>query len=272
MATPTRGHTLSRLLDLMVHDRKVVFVESLVVFMLVWSVFSYGFGLRARITAPDLVAIHVYELLVTGRWFPHVFATFRRVVYSFFATLLFGTVVGMMMGLNRFFQVAWRNYIALGLALPSLFGGVFAAIWFGYSDLTPVAAAVAITFPYIAINLLEGVKDIDHDLYEMSGAFGVPREDVIRHVVIPAVSTSLFSGARYAFAYSWKIVNLAELIVAEEGIGFMIRTNLNLIDLTGVVSWVVLFVVGFLVIEYLVFRPIERHVFRWRRSASIAIM
>lgn len=272
MAMETPTSRFEGVKSVFLEDARVLMAESFIVFLLGWVLVSHVFELADTISSPYLVGVHLYGLFVSGDWFGHAWATTRRTVYAFAVTLVIGTVIGVMMGVSRFLRVAWQNYIALGLALPSLFGGVFAAIWFGYSDLTPVVAGVAITFPYIAINVLEGVKDIDHNLYEMSAAFGVRRREVVFHVIIPAISTSLFAGARYAFAYSWKIVNLAELIVAEEGIGFMIRTNLNLINLTGVLAWVVIFVTLFLLVEYLVIQPIERYVFKWRRSVTMRIM
>lgn len=239
-------------------------LASVVTLVLVWAGLARGFGLADTISSPALVAAATADLLASMEWVPHVLDTFRRTVFGFVATLAVGTALGVLVGASRFWERALGGYVTIGLALPSLFAAVFAAMWFGISDLTPMVAGAAISFPFVAQGVADGVKDVDRDLVEMSTAFEVGRWRMLRRVVVRSVLPEWFSGARYAFAICWKITTLAELVAAGSGIGFMIEFEMRRLSITGVFSWTLLFVAILLVLEYGVFQRLERRAFAYR--------
>jgi len=262
----------ARVPEFLYRNNKVIFVESIVILVLVWSATAHAFDLTDTISSPGLVAASAYELLLSGDWIVHFSATIRRVAYGFVLTIVVGTVLGVSMGISDFWEAALQDYVTIGLALPSLFAAVFAAMWFGISDVTPMVAGAAIAFPFLTQNVYEGVKNIDYRLLEMSSAFGVSRRRVVWRVVFQSVLPQWFAGARYAFAICWKITTLAELVAASNGIGYMIEFELNKFSLTGVLTWTLLFTILMVFIEYGVFQQIEKRVFAWRESAQIGLM
>lgn len=258
-----------RVPSVLIDQPQVVFVESLVAIVAVWTLVAYGLGLEGTISSPLLVGESMYELLLSGDWVKDVATSFRRVMYGFVLTVVVGTIVGVTMGWSSFWETALKDYVVVGMALPSLFAAVFAAMWFGFTDLTPTVAAAIISFPFLTQNVYEGMKDLDGRLVSMSWSFDVSRRRVIRRVVIPSVLPEWFAGARYAFAISFKIVTLAELIISDVGIGFRIEEQLNLLSITGVLTWTFYFTIIIMIAEYGVFRQIEKRIFDWREETSI---
>jgi NitT/TauT family transport system permease protein len=63
----------------------------------------------------------------------------------------------------------------------------------------------------------------------------------------------------------WKIVLVAELLGRSNGIGFQLQTYFQLFDVPRVIAYAAAFVLCVLVIEAVVFTPLERSVGRWRR-------
>jgi ABC-type nitrate/sulfonate/bicarbonate transport system permease component len=253
----------------LVENRLVVFIESMVAILLLWSILANVFGLSETVSSPSLVAASLVELYETGLWWEHLSATLPRVMYGFALTLVVGTVVGVATGMNRFWEKALQDYVTVGLALPSLFVVIFAAMWFGVSDLTPTVAAAAISFPYLAQEVYEGVKNIDNDLLQMASSFEVSRQRSIRRIIVQSVLPQWFGGARYSFSLTWKITTLAELVAAESGIGFMIGFAMDRLSLTDVFAWTIMFTILMLILEYGVLRQIERRVFEWRQDATL---
>lgn len=253
-------------------NRKVVFVESILLLIVLWSLIAQGFDLTDTISSPSLVAERALELVVSGTATPHVIDTMRRVIYGFVLTTIIGTVLGVAMGMSDFWRWALQDYITIGLALPSLFAAVFTAMWFGISDVTPMVAAALIAFPFLTQNVYEGVKNIDYRLLEMSSSFDVSRNRVIRRVIIQSILPEWFAGARYSFAISWKITTLAELIAASSGIGFMIELEMQRLSLTGVIAWTALFTVIILIVEYGILQQIEKRMFDWREGSQIGMI
>lgn len=255
--------------DVLVRNEKVVFLEAVVTFVVIWAVVAQVFDLAETISSPYLLGVSTYELLTSMEWVGDVVATFRRTMLGFVVTMVVGTTLGVAMGWSEFFEDAFMDYVLVGLALPSLFAVVFSAMWFGISDVTPMVAAAAISFPFVTQALYQGVKDIDPALVDMSGSFGVSRARVVRRVIVQSIMPEWFAGARYAFAVCWKITTLAEYIAAENGIGYRIAFHMDRLSLVDVLTWTVLFMLIILVVEYGVFQQIEKRVFAWRQEPSI---
>lgn len=255
--------------DVFITDRFVVFVESVVAVVVLWSLAANGLNLADTISSPSLVALSLYEMYVTGIWWTHISATLPRVLYGFALTLIVGTVLGVATGMSGFWEKAFQDYVTVGLALPSLFVVIFAAMWFGVSDVTPMVAAAVISFPFLTQEVYEGVKNIDSDLLEMAASFEVSRRRSIWRIIVQSVLPQWFGGARYSFSLSWKITTLAELIAAESGVGFMIGYALDRLSLTDVLAWTVMFTALMLVLEYGVLRQIEGRAFEWREETTI---
>lgn len=256
---------------LLTTNNKVVFVEALVLLAAAWWAISRVFGLADTIATPQIVLSATLELFASGEWVADTTATLRRVLYAFVLTVVVGTSVGVAMGLSDFWEDALTDYVTISLALPSLFAAIFAAMWFGVSDVTPTVAGALIAFPYIAQNVYEATENVDHDLYEMSGSFGVSRRRVIRRVVFASILPEWFAGVRYAFAISWKITTLAELVAAQDGIGYVIGLLMQRLALVDILAWTILFTVIMLIVEYGVFQQIEKRVFDWRQEEAIGL-
>lgn len=256
--------------SVLLENRVVVFAESIVALVAVWAILANGLGLADTISSPDLVAGSLAGFFETGIWWEHLSATIPRVFYAFALTLVIGTVVGIVTGMSDFWEKALQDYVTVGLALPSLFVVVFAAMWFGVSDVTPMVAGAVISFPYLAQEVYEGVKNIDNDLLEMASSFEVSRRRSIRRIVVQSVLPQWFGGARYSFSLCWKITTLAELVAAESGIGYMIGFAMDRLSLTDVFAWTILFMVFMFVLEYGVLRQIEKRAFDWRQDAALS--
>jgi ABC-type nitrate/sulfonate/bicarbonate transport system permease component len=253
-------------------NNKVIFAESIITFLILWEVVSIGLGWADTISAPSLVAVSLYELLASGSYVVHLVATVRRVLYGFVLTTIVGTVLGVVMGMYGFWEKALQDYITIGLAMPSLFAAIFAAMWFGISDVTPMVAGAIIAFPFLTQNVYEGVQNIDNRLLQMSSAFNVSKWRATKRVILQGVLPEWFAGARYSFAICWKITTLAELVAASNGVGYMIEFQLDKLSLTGVLTWTALFTILILFVEYGILQQIEKRMFDWREDTSMGMM
>lgn len=258
-----------RVLELFVHNSTLVFLESVLVLVAVWYGLAHGLGLVTTTSSPELVFQHFIELLSTGAWFDPVASSTKRVLMGFVGAALLGTVAGITLGLSDFWETALQDYLRMGLAVPSLLVVVFAAMWFGTSSLTPAVAAMVIATPFMTENVYAGVDDLDLNLVEMSKSFDVSQGRILKRLVFNAVLPEWFAGLRYAFAMSWKITTLAELVIGTGGIGYQIAEAMSLLSITDVLTWTLFIALIIMFVEYGIFNPIESHVFDWRQDNSI---
>jgi NitT/TauT family transport system permease protein len=76
-------------------------------------------------------------------------------------------------------------------------------------------------FP-IAINAVAGVRAAEHRFVRVARSFGASRTHLFRTVILPGTIPFFFTGVRQASGRALVGVVVAELIAANQGIGFMI--------------------------------------------------
>ena len=221
---------------------------------------------------PHVVAREmIVETILEDFWqfLVHLGSSLLRIVIGFGISLLIGIPMGIIMGVRRYWEAFFSDYVVIGLTIPSLAWAIIGVLWFGIQPLTPIFATFMITFPYITINIWEGMKDVDKELVDMARAFGVRRGKIISRIYIPSLMPFFFASVRFGFAVAWKIVIIAEVFGAENGIGYMISYWYHMFNMRQVLAWVMVFTILMFVLEYGVIRPIERAVLAWRPEAKL---
>lgn len=254
----------------LVRRRQAVFAQSLVALVVVWAALAHLLGLADTISSPELVGAHMVEIVQTGELVPNLSRSLGRILLAFGITVVVGTGLGLLMGMWSFWGTVFRPYIAIGLALPPLFAVVFPAMWFGVTVTTLVIAGTIAGFPFFARNVYAGVNDIDADLVRMGESFGLSKLRLVRRIILPSVMSEWFAGARYSFALCWKVVIFAEFLLGDTGVGARIGDEMDLLSISGVLAWTLLFVVAYGAIEYGIFQQIQSRVFDWREETSLA--
>lgn len=228
-----------------------------------WQIIS--FYLPPHIIPPPLaVGEKLLNITISGELLEHLGITLYRILLGFAASMGVGIAIGLVMGIRRYWESFFMDYINIALAFPAIAWAVIATMWFGLTLASPTVATFLITFPYIAINIWEGVKAVDKSLVEMAHAFKIPRRDILLRIVLPSLIPFLFAAIRYGFAISWKIVTIAEMFAASSGIGYMIVYSYQNLSMTGAITWTFLFAIIIILVEYLIFKPAEKRVLKWR--------
>jgi NitT/TauT family transport system permease protein len=114
----------------------------------------------------------------------------------------------------------------------------------------------------------EGVQDVSKELRDMAAAYEVPRDRVMRHLILPSLSPFFFASLRYGLANGWKGLILAEVFAATSGAGWHITSMREFGDFAGVFGLAIYFSLFSIVVERLVFGRLSRRVFRWRPTLA----
>lgn len=221
---------------------------------------------------PGQTIILAWGLVESGVAWPNLQITLWRTLLGFIGAMILGTFLGILMGVNNFGQRFTTPYVVIGLSIPAIAWAAVATLIFGFSIVAPVAATVLTTFPYIAINVWKGVEALDRELLDMSSAFSISKIRVLRRLIIPSTAPFLISAFRFGLAISWKIVTIAEIFAASEGVGYQLMQSYQLYQFEQAWAWAILFIVVILGIEYLFVKPIERKVFEYRMDADFQIL
>jgi NitT/TauT family transport system permease protein len=248
------------------HRRWLAFFLVLLVWQLITMRMTSGL-----FPTPFRVAEAMYDIVATGLFFENIGDSFLRIGIGFVAAMLLGTAVGVLMGSRRFWEQFFQDVIVVGLSLPGLIYALLSVIIFGLGLTAPVVAIVVASYPFIAVNIREGVKSIDKELIDMARAYRVERQKVLRQVILPSLIPFIFAAIRVGFTIAWKVSVLTEVFGASSGVGYMMRVDFQLFKIRGIMAWGLLFGGVMLLIEYGILVPAERHFARWRPTMEKVI-
>jgi NitT/TauT family transport system permease protein len=238
-------------------------------FLVLWQLVS-TFLVAPHILPPPLrIVAELREILSSGELLTHFGATLRKIAIGFGVAFVMGAAIGIAMGMSRWWEAFFKDWVLLLLTTPGLIFALVTAIIFGLSALGPIAATVVTSFPFVTVNVVEGVKAAPKDLVDMARSYRVSPLSLQRHVIVPFLAPYLFTAMRYGFSIAWKIVTLTEIIGGTEGIGFMMRREFQVFSMAGFLAWALTFFAFALFLERVVLqRQIDRF-FRWRPEVAV---
>jgi NitT/TauT family transport system permease protein len=249
--------------------RLALLVAGWAVLLGVWQIAAYylPFG---TLPNPLEVGVEMWEIIASGALVSDFFASVLKTFAGFGVAVLIGAPVGYLMGRHNYWRAFFRDGMTVAGTIPALTYAVLSLIIFGLSNLGPVLAVALVSTPYVAINVAEGIRGVDQSLIKMSQAFGRSPQQIRRQVYVPTIVPYVFAAVRMSFAVAWKVEALTEVFGGTNGVGFQIRNEYQLFNITGVIAWMALFIVFMLIIERLVLRKLENRLLAWRPEERAA--
>lgn len=195
----------------------------------------------------------------------HVGISMARVYLGLAGGVVLGTAVAFAMHRSALMHEIFSTYVTIGLRTPSAIAAIIALSIFKGSEIGYVFVVMAITFPYLAIGLLDGLRAADKDLDGMAKIYHLGAWGHMRHVLGPYIAPYMFAGLRNTHALAWKIIVAVEIFgAAKNGFGVQFSNAWGYFLIIQVHLWLLIFMAVVLIAEYGVLRPTERRVFRWR--------
>lgn len=214
--------------------------------------------------SPVQVAVLGWHETTSGELLMHLGATLTRVVLAFIIAMLFGSVIGIVMGRFRTADLLMDPWLVLFLNIPALVIIVLGYIWFGLVETTAILAIAANKIPNVIVTLREGARVLDRDYLEMAQSFNLGRWKTLWRITLPQLLPYFTVAARNGLALIWKIVLVVELLGRSNGIGFQLHLYFQLFDVTAILAYSLAFIMIMLVIEYGMLQPLENATNRWR--------
>lgn len=239
----------------------------IVAFFLLWQL---GAVLYDSIYFPGPLGVleSLITLFTVEKTYTQFWISFRRVYISLGITMVVGTVLGVIPRYSTLARYAVTTVIhPLLQAVPAISWVFLVLIWTGLSPISPIFILVVVMLPVVLLNTFEGMKELDPDLTELGHSFTEGRWKVFRSIQFPQVYPYLFSALKHANAVGWKVVLVAELFVATNGIGNEIRLASSMYNISVVMAWTAIIVGVVVLFEYGLFRYIDQKTMRqWQQG------
>ena len=208
-------------------------------------------------------------IAANGELWNNLAITLWRVAVGFFVAALIGLPFGIVLGANKRAGEFFEPVIPVLNTVSSAIWAIFAIIWFGISNATTIFVVFMTAMPLIITNVWQGTRAVNADFIELAQVLRMPRWKVMTKIYLPTILPYFFSGARLAFGFSWRVSLVAETIGSSSGVGYRLRQAADLIRTDQVFAWTLTLVIMMASIEMGLLKPLENHLFRWKKGVEM---
>lgn len=187
----------------------------------VWALFAAR-GVN-DLPGPAAVARRAGELLRDGTLEDDMLASLRRVFTGFALGTAFAVVVGFLMGWYPVARGLFEPYVQFFRTVPPLALIPLAIVLMGIGETPKIFVIFLAAFLSSVVATFQGVLDVDRTLIDAARVLGARDRTIFLRVVIPASAPFILVGMRIGLGSAWATVVAAELIAAQEGLGFRMQ-------------------------------------------------
>lgn len=204
---------------------------------------------------------------VSGEYFLSLKTSLIRIIIGYSLAIILGILLGVAMGLVKFLDEGISG-VLLGLQSMGHAAWVpFAVLFFGENELAVLFIVQISAMIVITLNTESGIKFVSPQLVNQARISGIEGLGLFREVILPAAIPSIITGMRLGWAFSWRGLVTAEILVSGLGIGHILMRAKENKDMSYVLSTMLLIALISIIVDNLVFKRLEKAV---RRRWGIA--
>lgn len=241
----------------------VVKLIGLLFIFLGWQVATWSLG-ELAIASPYQTISAFFRMLPGDYFTDNFFVTMKRLFFGVLLGSLLGFFLGIFAGLYDDVRDFLELFIWVLMSVPPVVVTVLAMLWFGMGSTMVVFIVSLMLLPFVYINVLKGMEMVDEKLIEMADIYHYSFIMKLWHLYIPAISSPLLAAMNIVVGNGIRVVVLAELLGAFNGIGFAVGISRSNLEVADLFAWVLatLLVVAFF--QYIVLKPAQEYFLRWK--------
>jgi len=201
----------------------------------------------------------------------HIYHSFYRLLYGFFAAAVIGVALGLAMGMNKYVYGYFNPIISVMVPVPGITWAPILILWLGFGDPTIIAVAFIAAFFPIVYNTAAGARSISKELIWATQTMGANGRTIFFRVLLPWSAAYILTGLKLGLARSWRTLIAVEMIAATLwGLGYMIFDAREFLLTDVIYGGIILLAVIFFMIENVVIRAIEeKTIEKWGMKIEI---
>ncbi|MFJ4839826.1 ABC transporter permease [Streptomyces sp. NPDC088746] len=221
-------------------------------------------GVQA-LPGPAAVADRAGELIADGTLADDSLASLRRVLSGFALGTLLAVPVGFLMGWYPVARGLLEPYVQFFRTVPPLAMIPLAIVLLGIGEVPKVFVIFLAAFLSSVVAAFQGVVGVDRTLIDAARVLGARDGTIFLKVVVPASAPFILVGMRIGLGSAWGTLVAAELIAAQEGLGYRMQNAQLYYDLPTIfVGLITIGLLGLLMDRLLLLA--ERRLTRWQET------
>ncbi|MFF5988406.1 ABC transporter permease [Prauserella flavalba] len=224
-----------------------------------WGLAATGLNLP---TPPEVVS-QAGVLLENGTLQEDILASLGRVLAGFAIGTALAIPVGFLMGWYGLIRGLVEPWVQFFRTIPPLAIIPLAIVLMGIGETPKIFVIFLAAFLVCVIAAFQGVVGVDRTLINAARVLGTRDAGIFVRVVVPASAPFILVGMRVGLGSAWATLVAAELIAAQEGLGFRMQNAQLYYDLPTIfVGLIAIGILGLLMDRMLLFA--ERKLTGWQ--------
>ena len=187
-----------------------------VAILLLWEAVVRAFA-PGYVAKPSTIFMAIPKVIADPAFRQAAADTLLAVAEGLLIAIVFGTLIGLMMGRSQLAERLLRHYINGFYAVPMIIVLPLFSLWFGYSEKARLATVVFAAIFSIVVNVADGAKSVSRDYIEVARSFRSSRLRLMIDVVLPAATPYFLAGLRLAAGRAMIGAVVAEFFIAMNG-------------------------------------------------------
>jgi ABC-type nitrate/sulfonate/bicarbonate transport system permease component len=250
------------------HNKWTIRIISFVAIVVGWQII--GSHINPLFISTPLEIVEAFPSTATANGFNYNLwtateTTMYQMLVGFALSSIVGITIGLMMGMFRSIDIALDPYVNALYVLPRIALIPLIIIWFG-PEATGIIFVVFLSavFPVI-INTYAGIRNVSRSLIDTANVFEVKGMLRFRKVIFPGALPFIMTGLRLGLASSFIGVIVAELVLALQGLGYLVTAYSDYFDTPQLIdTLIVLMLLGVIMTSIIQFS--ERRIAYWKET------
>lgn len=168
---------------------------------------------------PSAVFSTILEFWQSGELQADIAASVGRVLLGFAIGGTLGLILGIGAGIDRRVEAIVAPTFHVLRQIPVIAWLPLLVLIAGFGETFKIQMIVLAAFFPIALNTLDGVKNVPPRYFDVGRSLCFSRRDILLRIVWPAALPEILTGLRLSLSRSWMLVVAAELVASTVGIG-----------------------------------------------------
>ena len=247
-------------------------IASMFLMLALWQVVvgtgNFGKSLPSPVAVARQFWLMLFEPIGRTSLYGHIWASLVRVLSAFGVATITGIPLGLFMGWNKKFEAVVKPIFEIFRPIPPIAWIPLAILWFGIDETPKIFICFIGAFVPAVMNAYTGIRFTEPILLDAARMLGGNPRQLFTEVAIPSALPAIFAGLQNGLSSAWMCVLAAELVGAQQGVGYLILLGMELSNPAMIITGMLLIgAIGAGIAALL--RYLEKRICPWKREIAM---
>ncbi|WP_207479109.1 ABC transporter permease [Arenibaculum pallidiluteum] len=231
-----------------------------------WELACRAFGIPEYVLPTPSASFAAAWTFREAIWM-HAAQTLATTLAGFALAVVFGVVLGVLVGSSRAAYTA-LNPLLIGFnSVPKVAVVPVLVMWFGIGTVPAVITAFLISFFPIVVNVATGLATLEPELRDVLRSLGATRADILLKVGFPRALPFFFASLKVAVTLAFVGSVMSETVASNLGVGYLMMSASSRFNMALVFAGL-LVIAAMGIAMYELFSVVERRSTRWAHRGT----